>query len=194
MLAPIPNWNAQGVVPPVDPQNPTSPLHRSPYSVSLAELVQRYATSPERETILGGLLSYRAAIHQAGLVAGFQWLDGSFLENKELLHSQPPGDIDVVTYYQLAPGQTQVQVGARDPFLFGGDINAIKQRYHVDAYFVSLQTAPELLISQSNYWYGMWSHQRQTLMWKGFLQIDLAPGEDANAAQILQPAIGGATP
>lgn len=62
----IPAWNTQGVLPPVDVADPTSPL-RSPYVVPLSEAVQRFGTSAERLTILEGLLEYRAALHAAGL-------------------------------------------------------------------------------------------------------------------------------
>lgn len=33
--------------------------------------------------MLDGLLRKRAALHAAGLIQGFQWLDGSFLEHVE---------------------------------------------------------------------------------------------------------------
>ena len=83
----IPDWNAQGVLPPINPASPTS-FDRSPYQISLTDLVLRYATSAARETILGGFLRFRAALHAAGLIQGFQWIDGSFLEHIELIEER----------------------------------------------------------------------------------------------------------
>lgn len=39
----------------------------------------------------------------------------------------------------------------------------------------------ERLTRHSAYWYSVWSHRRNQL-WKGFVQVDLAPGEDTFAA------------
>lgn len=189
MLTAIPSWNHQGLLNPIDPSNPVS-LARSPYVVSLVEFVRHFAKTAERSKILDGLLRYRAALHQAGLTSGFQWLDGSFLENKELLQGLPPGDIDVVTFFHVPTGETQAQVAA----LFGSDGDAIKRHYHVDAYLEPLQKPPERLIPRCTYWYGMWAHQRNTFLWKGFLQVDLLPAEDAAARLALQTTLGGGIP
>jgi len=171
----IPDWNAQGVLPPINPASPTS-FDRSPYQISLTDLVLRYATSAARETILGGFLRFRAALHAAGLIQGFQWIDGSFLEHIELIEERSPRDVDVVTFYHLSSGQTQQTLLAAYPQLFVPQ--TAKQVYQVDARFVQLnQQRPEPLVRQSAYWYSVWSHRRSDL-WKGYLQIDLAPGED----------------
>ena len=74
----IPNWSASGVLPPISPAAPAS-TDRSPYEASLTDLILHFNTSAERQTILTGLLDFRAALHGLGLVQGFQWLDGSFL-------------------------------------------------------------------------------------------------------------------
>ena len=63
----IPNWNAQGVIPPINDLQPTT-VDRSPYTVSLTDVVLRFGLSAERRTVLGGFLRYRAALHAAGLV------------------------------------------------------------------------------------------------------------------------------
>jgi hypothetical protein len=65
------------------------------------DLVTRFATTPERQAIIAGLLAYRHALHATGLVRGFQWLDGSFAEHVEVIEQRPPNDIDVVTFYGL---------------------------------------------------------------------------------------------
>lgn len=186
----IPNWTASGVLPPVNPSSPAS-IDRSPYAVSLTDLVLRFNTSSDRASILTGLLDYREALHAIGLVQGFQWLDGSFLENVEATESRAPRDIDVVTFFQMPAGQTQASLLSQSRSLFMPQ--ETKSRYHVDAYFVQLDGgAPEPLVSSATYWYSMWSHQRSG-NWKGYLRIDLSPSDDqaARANLISPPGQGG---
>src|SRR5437660_55494 len=95
----IPNFDLSGVLPPyVGPSPAESGAFMSPYEASIVEMVDKFATSPERKAILIGLLRYRDALATAGIVDGFQWLDGSFLENIEEREGRPPGDIDIVTF------------------------------------------------------------------------------------------------
>jgi hypothetical protein len=181
-LVPIPAWNAQGVIPPVNALNPAS-AERSPYTVSLIDFVNRFSTSPERRNVLQGFLRYRAALHGAGLTQGFQWLNGSFLEDVETLERRPPRDLDVVTFYRLPAGQSQQDVRLSAPHLFPVNRTAqeqLKTNFHVDAYLVHLGMIPERLVERSAYWYSLWSHRRNQL-WKGYIQINLAPTEDAAA-------------
>ena len=42
--------------------------------------------------LLQGFLNYRKKLHELGLVQGVQWLDGSFVENIEVLESRAPND------------------------------------------------------------------------------------------------------
>ena len=192
----IPSWNANGVIPPVSSAGPTS-AERSPYVVSLSEFVLRFATSTKRSHILSGFLRYRGRLHTAGLTTGFQWLDGSFLENIEVTETRDPNDLDVVTFFSLPVGVTQQQVQARalDAFpLTAGARASFKNTFFVDPYFVSLGSRAQLLVQQSAYRYSMWSHRRDST-WKGYLQIDLDPGEDALAAiQLKAPVISGGSP
>jgi hypothetical protein len=112
--SPIPLWTSAGLIPPIDTTRPTS-RERSPYFVSLSDFVLRFGTSADRRRILDGFLRYRARLHAAGLVKGFQWLDGSFLENVERIESRPPKDLDVVRYYRLPPGLTRAGLRGRAP-------------------------------------------------------------------------------
>jgi hypothetical protein len=82
-LVAIPPWNAEGILPPIDAAAPTS-ANRAPYAVSLSDFVLRFSTSQERIGILTGFLNYRAALHAAGLTSGFQWVNGSFMEQVEI--------------------------------------------------------------------------------------------------------------
>jgi hypothetical protein len=192
----IPSWNANGVIPPVNSTAPTG-AERSPYIVSLSEFVLRFATSPKRQQILAGFLRHRNRLHTARLVQGFQWIDGSFLENIEVTETRDPNDIDVVTFFSMPVGLNQLQVQALAPDAFpvtNAERATFKAAFLVDPYFVSLGSRAQLLVQQSAYWYSMWSHRRDTT-WKGFLQIDLDPSEDALAAiQLRTPAISGGTP
>lgn len=133
--------------------------------------------------ILQGFLSLRSAFHALGIVSGFQWIDGSFLEQVELLESRPPEDIDVVTYFDLPPGLVELDLVAQNPELF--DHDKVKEKYKVDHYPIVLGKALDAYqIRQLSYWYSMWSHRRDGL-WKGFIQIGLDPAEDAQALQAL---------
>jgi hypothetical protein len=178
----IPAWNAYGVLPPVSSTELLS-AERAPYVVSLSDLVLRYATSRKRVQILDGLLRYRSRLHEAGLRVGFQWLNGSFHENVEVNEARDPNDIDVVTFYSLPVGFDQQRAATQFADVFpksADELLALKNSYFVDAYLVSLGMPGPILVQQSTYWYSVWSHRRDAT-WKGYLQIDLDPQEDALA-------------
>jgi hypothetical protein len=181
----IPAWNSSAVLPPVRPGQPGNSPDRSPYSASLSEVVQRFATSPQRIAILSGLLDYRIELTHAGITDGFQWLDGSFMEHKELLLNEPPNDVDVVTFFNLPAGITdQKTFVTQNPDLFYPDRS--KLRFHVDAYAMLMGNVLEVSdVQQISYWYSMWSHQRNGL-WKGFVRVDISPKEDQIAVAELK--------
>lgn len=186
----IPAWNADGVLPPINAAQPISP-ERSPYRVSLTDYVLRFGSTAERRTILSGMLAYRGALHGLGLVRGFQWLDGSFLEHVEVIEGRPPKDVDVVTFYRLPAGVSQRDLAARPGAAATLDHTTVKSSHHVDAYLADLGMDPERLTQQTAYWYSMWSHRRSQL-WKGFVEVDLAPAEDTAATATLATlSIGG---
>ncbi len=175
----IPAWNILGVLPPVDPDLPTSP-NRSPYPVSLKDVVMRFSTSSARRKVLEGLLDYRKALHRIGLMSGFQWLDGSFLEDVETIERRDPRDIDVVTFLHTSDA---FSVTDEDALIL--DAETTKERFSVDGYIVELDAVtPRELTIWSAYWYSLWSHRRNQA-WKGFLQIELAPEEDDDARNML---------
>ena len=183
----IPAWNANGVIPPLNLTAPTS-ADRSPFTVSLADFVLRFGTSQKRRQILNGFLQYRRRLHAIGLTTGFQWLNGSFLENIETTEMRNPNDLDVVTFFSLPEGTTQQQIIAIAPEIL--DNNHIKTTYCVDGHFVSLGSQAQSLVERSAYWYSVWSHRRDST-WKGYLQIDLDSVEDDRAALNLE---SGETP
>ena len=188
-IVPIPAWNAMGLIPPLGSVDPTA-AERSPYAVSLSEVVLRFGTSTDRRRILDGFLRYRARLHAAGLASGFQWLDGSFLEDIEVIEGRSPNDLDVVTFFHLPTGisQAQMQACAPDAFpLTRAERVAFKGVFFVDPYFVHLGAPSERLVGASTYWYSLWSHRRDGA-WKGYLRVDLRPTEDATAAHYLSAA------
>lgn len=186
----IPDWNMAGVLPPIRPNAAGHDPDRSPYKVRLNDVVEKFALSEERVDILNGLMDYRGALHGAGLVHGFQWLDGSFLENIEDTEARPPNDIDVVTFFELPPGQTQSTLFPTIVNLIDSD--ETKQNYRVDAYpFVLSSGMSEAAVRQTAYWYSMWSHRRDGT-WKGFLQVDLSPaGDQLGRDRLAQIAAAG---
>ena len=164
----------------MDPRDPTS-YNRSPYRVSLVEVMERFGSSEARRGLLSGLLDFRAELHQAGLTEGFQWIDGSFVEDLERTRQDfpIPRDIDVVTFFYVSEGQTDENVYRASPGVF--DNARIKETHKIDSYLVSLRQAdPEIIVDLAAYWYSLWSHTRAE-KWKGYLQISLAPDEDEAA-------------
>ena len=53
-----------------------------------------------------------------------------------------------------------------------------KATFGCDAYFVSLDIPPHLLVADTMYWHGLFSHQRVTSLWKGLIQVSLASDDD----------------
>ena len=178
----IPPWGQDGLIPAVDPANPVS-TNRSPYLVTLSELVERFGTTDERLLLLDGLVRYRSWWHQAGLTQGFQWIDGSFVEDKEAVMGSPPGDIDIVTFFELPEGLTQETLVSQNSELFRRDI--VKSKFRIDTFFVPLdQTDLRLVVDRAVYWSSLFSHTRQE-QWKGFVQIDLVQQDDASIVRAI---------
>ncbi|MFH1139673.1 MAG: hypothetical protein V1816_26655 [Pseudomonadota bacterium] len=185
----LPHWNGVGVLPPVRPEMPGNSPERSPYRVPLAGFVDRFATSPERMAILKGLLLFRGKLHELGIVSGFQWLDGSFLEQIEILESRHPRDMDVVTFFDMPTGENQRSLFQKAGQLF--DQKFLKATYAIDGYFSVLgQPVDAWQIQSITYWYSMWSHRRDGL-WKGFVQVDLNTSQDTDARAVLNISGGG---
>ena len=133
------------------------------------------------------MVKYRSALRKAGISSGFQWIDGSFVENSEYIKSRPPLDIDTITfsyrpekYHDIEDWLSFVQ---SNPALFDPEQN--KKRYLCDAYFVDLFSSPLFLVNQTKYWFGLFSHQRETFLWKGMLDVPMAE-DDAEVCAFLE--------
>lgn len=177
----IPLWNSMGIIPPVDESDPTS-LSRSPYELDIVRFVSLFAITQSRVKILKGFLDFRNELTSVGLVDGFQWVDGSFTENVELIERRAPNDVDVVTFFNFQPGDNDHTVYSRNPNIFNQDF--VKKQYLVDSYFEGLHAPGASLVARTVYWYSMWAHKRD-LSWKGFIQIPLSPALDLVARSIL---------
>ena len=177
-------WNSRGLLSPIS--TPTG-MNRSPYKISLVQLIERFATPPERRLIVNGFLAYRRELHKIGLADGFQWIDGSFVEDIEALETRPPGDIDVITFYAIPAGETQAKLFNKNPVLFPSNEDekeALKKIFPVDGSLTSLDVTPRKLIKQTVFWYSLWAHRRDQT-WKGFLEIELGGLDDAAAQSLL---------
>ena len=149
----------------------------------MSQLVERFATSPERASILRGLASYRAALRDAGFSEGFQWIDGSFVENCETERGRPPGDVDVVSVLHRPLAHSGLDAWAQFVEDHGEtllDSQHCKATFRCDAYYIDLDIAPILATGQTAYWFGLFSHQRDTFRWKGLVQVELQSDDDAS--------------
>lgn len=162
-------------------------LPRSPYSATMQEVVQRFATSNERCIILRGLIQFRAALREAGFRDGLQWIDGSFVENCEAVKGRPPGDVDVVSLLSRPTHLLEEDAWAQfieqnAATLFNTEWT--KENHHCDNYYVDLGIDPRSVAEQSAYWFGLFSHQRDTFRWKGLVQVELRCDDEAAAATL----------
>ena len=182
---PIPDFDHNLVLPP-HAGDPRTPEQLSPYPCTTLELVQRFATSQERRDILHGLLSFRDRLKTVGLTRGFQWLDGSFLEDVETREARPPRDLDLVTVYWGYDRTALQQVAAAFPE-FANRARA-KAQYRLDHFSFDAGFRPELTLESARYWTLLFSHNRDGV-WKGMLKIDLdTPDLDNEARQVLAPS------
>jgi hypothetical protein len=176
----IPVFNQSGVLPPFLNQEPTQASSMAPYPVTMLELAEAFATSQERVEILLGLIAYREHLRAVGIEQGFQWIAGSFLEECEKQRRRPPNDIDVVTFARR-PATAQSK---QDWTLFVGqhqhlfDVDWTKENHKCDAQYVDLFLAPEAVVLRTRFWFGLFSHQRDTYVWKGLLELPLSSNDD----------------
>ncbi|WBL32189.1 hypothetical protein O5O51_10575 [Sinirhodobacter sp. HNIBRBA609] len=160
----------------------------------MIEVVDRFCTSPERARLLKGLNAYRKHLHAGGFTSGTQWIDGSFVENVELLRRRPPNDIDVVTLfnrplkYQLNAGSWSADFESHFfPSYF--DTKKMKPQYKCDTYPIDLDAGSRALVRSTTYWHGLFSDMRETNTKKGIIEVSLA--DDAMEFLAVEQKIGG---
>jgi hypothetical protein len=183
----IPALTHAGVLPPFLPNtDPAISSAMAPYSVTLSEVVARFANTPDRIEIFRGLLGYRQLLRDAGITDGFQWIDGSYVEDCERNRGRSPSDIDLVTFAKRPSG-------CADKTIWGDFVkkNAalftpieIKRQHRCDAYFVDLDLPGETIVANTKYWFGLFSHQRSSFLWKGLLTIPLQADDQIALASL----------
>lgn len=178
MIQPIPAFDHNAVLPP-HLGNPTLPSHISPYPCTTIELCRRFGTSEERREILRKYLDFRAGLHGAGILRGFQWLDGSFLEDVESREGRSPRDLDLLTIYWGYDREFLLSLKAKFPAF--SDHGLAKAKYSLDHYELDAGFSPGLTVDMARYWALLFSHTRNAV-WKGMLKIDLDTGDSDSLA------------
>ncbi|MDQ2730831.1 MAG: hypothetical protein M3Y56_04165 [Armatimonadota bacterium] len=164
----------------------------SPYPSTVAEFVTHFGTSDNRKQILSGWIKHRQELRKIGIRKGMQWLDGSFVEDKE------PHDLDVVSFSYRPSGKRRTATfhgfaTSHINLLF--DRPQIKATDMLDFLFVDLDMSSEGLVAATAYWLHLFSHQRSTFSWKGIVQVRLEDELDETRllSTILLP-VTGSTP
>lgn len=183
---PVPSFGWNGLIPPFTGNGPARGV-QSPYWVSMVDMAAALGTSNWRRGLLQNLLTYRGILYAEGYQAGFQFVDGSFVENVEALQGREPGDIDVLSFLEKPPkyiGNSHAWLSAGMDFwnLEIADWQRNKTRFHLDTYATLIEDA---LVEDIMYWHGLFSHQRATYNWKGYLRVALDPADDAAALTVL---------
>ncbi|MBW3519179.1 hypothetical protein [Flavobacterium sp. NKUCC04_CG] len=180
----IPYFDHNHVTPPHN-GNPTDKSQLSPYQSNSLEFTKHFATSPERIEILKGFLNFRKKLNEAGVLEGFQWLDGSFTENIELREGRPPKDLDLVTLYNHSSLSNQQVKFIENNFTDFFDFEESKANYKLDHYPFNYVLDPLLTIDYSRYWIQLFSHNRLGI-WKGIIRVELnTPDVDEEASIFL---------
>lgn len=188
----IPGFNHSHVLPPFVGDSPRQAANASPYETTASELVARLGGTPPRAALLRGLFAYRQALRDLGFSRGFQWIDGSFVEDIEAHVERAPNDIDVVSFAHTPAGLDAAAVNAlaqAHPEVFV--LEQARRRYGCDAYVVRLDGDPVKLVRRATYYHGLFSHRRSDNVWKGLLLLPLASDDEA-ALAMLNPAAEGA--
>lgn len=180
---PIPAFDHNLVIPPHLGNPALGSQLVSPYPATTVELVQRFATSKQRQDILMGLLNFRERLQSLGLLSGFQWLDGSFLEDIESQEGRPPRDLDIITFYWGYDNAFQQQLVQQLPEF--RDRNLAKQSFFLDHFGFDTGIHPYATIEITRYWVQLFTHNRNRV-WKGMVKIELnTPADDAAALNFL---------
>ena len=179
----IPGFNQQGLLPPYDGDGALVEAS-SPYQTTTSEICHKFGTTPVRREILRGFLRYRALLTELRLVDGFQWVDGRFLEEDRGPHNAPE-NIQVVTFCKDSPLMKDPLYAALSKPL-RVEFEDLRKTFRVDAQFVSLDWPLVNILNHTRFHAGVLSHQSETGLWKGMLQINLnTSNDDTHAMAVL---------
>jgi hypothetical protein len=136
---------------------------------------------------LEGLLNFRDRLRAVGITRGFQWLDGSFLEDVETRESRAPRDLDVVTVFWGYDRAFQAAVSGTFPAFAS---NAVaKAQFQLDHFPFDADHSSVFTVQMTRYWIQLFCHNRDSV-WKGMLQIDVDTHDlDTAARQALTPPV-----
>ena len=163
-------FNHNHVIPPYLGTDSSLPGNQSPFKTDIMELCQHFATSKARVDILKGYVEFRMQCVVCG-ITGFQWIDGSFVENVEMRESRDPHDIDVISFiFNVTPVTID---NIKNKFTEFVDPRQSKYRYSVDHYVVQADSDPMTTINGVKYWNQLFGHNRNGV-WKGMLQLPLS--------------------
>jgi hypothetical protein len=174
----IPAMERSGVLPPFI-GTPIEAERCSPYRTTLTSIATRFSNSPARKGLLRGFVEYRRALRSIGIVRGFQWIDGSFVENKK-----DPSDVDVCTFFFRPESHTddrsfQKLLNEHEYIFHPYDVKA-RFRCDVQMYIdmSAVTTNPQLSVSLATFWHGLFSHRKRDGRRKGFLQVSIEDGNN----------------
>lgn len=57
-------------------------------------------------------------------------------------------------------------------------MDRVKEVYKCDSYFVDLSKDARYIVEDTMYFYGLFSHQRSTFMWKGLVKVPMRSDDD----------------
>lgn len=166
----IPPFDHNNVLPPYQGDDPTIPGCLSPYKSDIMEFCQYFAKTQERIAILKGFVSFRLECLKFGVQCGYQWIDGSFVENVEVSQSRAPHDIDVVTMFALPDVSMQEVIANIFPAFVNPRLS--KKLYKVDHYPCLVNEKPFGTVAIVKYWNQLFGHNRSGT-WKGMIELPL---------------------
>lgn len=136
----------------------------SPYRITRETFVGRFAVSEKRREMVEHLFAMLDQARALGVETGFTWIGGSFVDLRA-----EPNDLDVVTFY-VPTAKTSRDVVRQNPRVF--QPTRAKEEFGCDAYFLPLSGNRKSYRTVS-LWYALFSHDRETLTWKGFVELGL---------------------
>jgi hypothetical protein len=161
----------------------------APYEASMSEVARQFCTSAERVRLFKGLLQLRAELVDLGML-GLQWIDGSFCEDVEKLRGRAPGDIDVVTLL-VRPKDARDDTTWRALWQANQRVFDSKQAktiFGCEAFYIDATYPAILVADQVTYWFGLFTHQRVSNLWKGVVEVPLA-SDDIAAAKLVDSLV-----
>lgn len=159
----------------------------SPHRFTIENFIISFAYSPERLQLISGFLEYRKYLRSLGVIRGFHWIGGSFVEAIEKIGNRPPGDIDVVTF-----AIQNINDGNRNSLRnlsskIHSDRAKIKKYLFIDGYLGDL--SPNFINYSERefvygfiFWYEMYSYSKNTETRKGFIEIPIETLDNDNNA------------